>query len=144
MAKKNILTKEAILKVQDIEIREVEVPEWGGVVYVRGMTGRERDRYENSLYKQKGKERVLNTQNARAKLVVMCTVDQDGNRIFDEEEVNVLSQKFQALDRIFAVAMELSGITENDLEELTKTRRNEFRRLVFKLAVLLGMSPGKF
>lgn len=121
MAKKNILTKEAILKAQDIEIREVEVPEWGGVVYVRGMTGRERDRYENSLYKQKGKERVLNTQNARAKLVVMCTVDQDGNRIFDEEEVNVLSQKSsKALDRIFAVAMELSGITENDMEELTK------------------------
>ena len=71
MSKVAFLSRDAILKVQDIETRELEIPEWGGSVLVRGMTGHERDRYENSLYKQRGKDRQLNTQNARAKLVVL-------------------------------------------------------------------------
>jgi hypothetical protein len=121
MSKVAFLSRDAILKVQDIETRELEIPEWGGSVLVRGMTGHERDRYENSLYKQRGKDRQLNTQNARAKLVVLCTVDAEGNRLFDDKDINALAQKSsKALDRIFAVAMELSGIHEEDMGELTK------------------------
>lgn len=121
MSKKVILTREAILQAQDIEIREVEVPEWGGTVHVRGMSGLERDNYESSLYVQRGKDRRLNTRNARAKLCAFCAVDPKGNRLFTDKDLNSLSGKSsKALDRIFAVAMEMSGISEDDMEELTK------------------------
>lgn len=126
MSKVTFLTKEAIFKAQDIEIRELEIPEWGGTVFVRGMTGHERDKYEDSLYQQRGKDRQLNTRNARAKLVCLCTVDKDGNRLFEDKDVSGISQKSsKALDRIFSVAMELSGISEDDLEELTKNSEEE-------------------
>ena len=121
MSKKVILTREAILNAQDAEIHELEIPEWGGSVYVRGMTGRERDRFEDSLYKQRGKDLKLNMLNARAKLVALCTVDKDGNRLFSDDDVLALGNKnAKALERIFAFAQDLSGITEEDMEDLTK------------------------
>jgi hypothetical protein len=38
-----MLSKKDILDVQDIQKVEVPVPEWGGVVYVKAMTGVERE-----------------------------------------------------------------------------------------------------
>ena len=116
-----LLDREAILKANDIEKREVYIPEWGGSVYVRGMTGRERDQFEASIIRQRGRNTEINMKNARAKLVVMCTVDQEGNRLFTDADVAPLADKSaKALDRIFAVAQELSGITREDMEELTE------------------------
>ena len=43
------LSRDDILKAADNEPEEVDVPEWGGSVLVRGMTGRERDAFEVSL-----------------------------------------------------------------------------------------------
>lgn len=116
-----LLDREAILKANDIEKREVYIPEWGGSVYVRGMTGRERDQFEASIIRQRGRDTEINMKNARAKLVVMCTVDQEGNRLFTDADIALLANKSaKALDRIFAVAQELSGITREDMEELTE------------------------
>lgn len=116
-----LLDREAILKANDIEKREVYIPEWGGSVYVRGMTGRERDQFEATIIRQRGRNTEINMKNARAKLVVMCTVDQEGNRLFTDADVALLSEKSaKALDRIFVVAQELSGITREDMEELTE------------------------
>lgn len=116
-----VLDREAILKANDIEKREVYIPEWGGSVYVRGMTGRERDQFEATIIRQRGRNTEINMKNARAKLVVMCTVDQEGNRLFTDADVALLSEKSaKALDRIFVVAQELSGITREDMEELTE------------------------
>lgn len=119
--KKVFLTRDAILNADDIEKREVFIPEWNGHVIVRGMSGKERDAYEASIVKQRGKDTQVNMKNARAKLVALCTIDETGKRLFTEADVVALSQKSaKALDRIFAVAMELSGISQDDLEELTK------------------------
>ena len=116
-----LLDREAILKANDIEKREVYIPEWGGSVYVRGMTGRERDQFEATIIRQRGRNTEINMKNARAKLVVMCTVDQEGNHLFTDADVALLSEKSaKALDRIFVVAQELSGITRGDMEELTE------------------------
>jgi hypothetical protein len=116
-----ILDRDAILKADDIEVRELEVPEWGGSVYVRGMTGRERDQFEAGIVKQKGRNTEINMKNARAKLVVLCTVDENGKRIFGDADIALLADKSaKALDRIFSVAQELSGISREDMEELTK------------------------
>lgn len=115
------LSREAILQADDIEIRKVEIPEWGGYVYVRGMTGKERDDYEASLVKQRGRDTQVNMRNARAKLVVLCAVDEQGKNLFSESDIAKISRKSaKAIDRIFAVARELSGITEDDMEELTE------------------------
>jgi len=115
-----MLNRDAILSAQDVNKKYVEIPEWGGGVYVRGMTGKERDDYEASIVSQKGTSTKMNMKNARAKLVVLCTVDEEGNKIFQSGDVLALGNKSsKALDRIFSVAQDLSGISKDDMDDLT-------------------------
>lgn len=116
-----ILSKKDILEIADIKKQLVPVPEWGGEVYVKGLTGAERDKFESELVTIRGKEQVVNMANARAKLAAMSICDENGKRLFGESDVQALSQKSgAALQRIFAVAQKLSGLSDDDVEELTE------------------------
>ena len=46
------LSRDTILQREDIKTEDVEVPEWGGTVRVRGMSGVERDAFEAGLIQQ--------------------------------------------------------------------------------------------
>jgi len=120
--KVEFLTKDQILGASDIEEKVVEVPEWGGKVLVRGLTGVQRDAYEKSCLEGKGKNRDINMINARAKLVALTVVDPKSKApVFSMLDVKALGGKSaKALNRIWEVASELSGIGEEDVEELTK------------------------
>ncbi len=110
------LKRDEILEAQDQTIEEVAVPEWGGVVLVRGMTGAERD----ALEAETGAG-GMNLENFRARLLVRCIVDAEGQRVFRDEDAEALGKKnARALDRIFAVATRLSGLTNDEVEALTK------------------------
>lgn len=115
------LSKDQILAAEDIPTKDVEVPEWGGSVRMRGLTGSERDAYESSLFQQRGEKRILRTENARARLVAMCIVDEDGERMFSDAEAKDLGRKSgKVLDRLFDEARKLSGLTAEDVEELAE------------------------
>lgn len=115
------LTRDAILYVPDMKTETVNIPEWGGEVLVRGMNGNERDLYERSILVQNGKNTRVNMTNARAKLVVWTVVDEDGKRLFTDADIEALGKKSaSALSRIFNVAARLSGITEEDMAEITE------------------------
>jgi hypothetical protein len=114
------LTAAEILAIEDIVEELVDVPEWKGTVRVRGLTGRERDAYESSLLDQRGRNAKANLQNARTKLVVMAVRNADGSRMFTETDIGPLSAKGAApLNRIWKKALELSGMRDEDVEELT-------------------------
>lgn len=111
--------RDQILGADDIRLVPVEVPEWKATVYVRMLSGTERDRFEASLVKGQGKQRAPDLANLRARLVVLCAVDAEGNRIFKDEDVAALGAKAAApLDRLFTAAQSLNGLTEKDVEEL--------------------------
>ena len=121
-----LLTRDAILQVQDLPTERVHVPEWGGDVLVRALTGAERDRFEQSIVEQRGNSTRMNLQNIRAKLVALTVVDEQGNRIFKDEDVKWLGNKSAAaLDRIFEVAQRLSGLRDEDVEELAKNSESD-------------------
>lgn len=114
-----ILTKDAILTAEDLKRELVPVPEWGGEVYVRALTGAERDKFESSVVEQRGKRQIFHTQDIRAKLAAYTIVDEKGERLFSDADVKALSQKSAAaLNRVYEVAARLSGITEEAIEEL--------------------------
>lgn len=116
-----LLSKESILAVQDVVTERVEVPEWGGTVLVRGLTGAERDAFEGEVIQRSGRDVKTNTRNMRARLVVLSVVDEQGNRLFGFPDIETLGAKSaRALDRVFAVAMRLSGLRDEDVEELTE------------------------
>lgn len=122
-----LLTKAAILAAQDLKHEDVEVPEWGGTVRVRGFSGAERDAFEASfatpeLYaavKAKGPSAI--SENIRARLVAFCAVDEAGALLFTDADVVELGKKSAAaLDRVYAVAQRLNGLSNADVDELGK------------------------
>lgn len=116
-----LLTRDAILDVDDRAYEEVDCPEWGGTVRLRSITGAQRDAYEQSLIEQRGNNRKMNLRNARAKLIVLCAVDQDGHQMFGEDDVNRLSRKnAKPLDRLFDACRRLCGLSDDDVDKLTE------------------------
>ena len=117
-----ILDRSAIEAAQDIPTEDVLVPQWGGTVRLRGLTGSQRDAYEASVVEMRGETRRYKLQNLRARLVALCLIDEEGNLLFsDDAAVKSLGQKSaQALDMLFAKARKLSGLSEDDIEELAE------------------------
>lgn len=116
-----LLSKSAILAADDLKTEDVEVPEWGGTVRVRAFSGRERDEFEASLVRGDGKDRKVDLTNMRARLVALTVVDETGQKLFTHDDVDLLGAKSgAALDRVFAVAQKLNGLSGADVEELTK------------------------
>lgn len=121
-----ILTRDDILKISDIQIERVSVPEWGGDILVRSMSGTERDQFEASMVEQRGKNRRYNLQNIRAKLASLTICDESGERLFTEQDVKELGKKnATALQRVLIVAQKLSGITDEDVDELAEEMKND-------------------
>jgi len=121
-----ILGAKDILEAPAPEMELVSVPEWGGAVFVRPMTGTERDSFEASIMHEvkgaNGKTEWKPTfDNLRARLCVRCMCDAQGNRLFTDEQAIVLGRtSAKALDRVYSVAQKLNGVTDADIEELAK------------------------
>lgn len=114
-----MLNRDDILKASDIKVEPVLA--WGGTVYVKGMTGKERDQFEASIIQMRGNKQNFNLENVRAKLCVLTICDESGNRLFTDADLPLLAEKSaQELQKIFIVAQRLSGITEEDLSDYTK------------------------
>lgn len=111
------LSREQILAVQDCKIEDVDIPEWGGIVRVKALSGTERDQLEAAIIGKSGEER--NYSNLRARMVALSVVDESGDLIFDRKDIASLGAKNAcALDRIFDVGQRLSGMTAKDVKEL--------------------------
>ena len=120
-----MLNKDQIKGVSDLETQEVDVPEWGGAVRLKSLTGTERDRFEASVVQGQGRNTTVNMQNLRAKLVALSAIDEQGNSLFTEEDVKWLGGKSaKALNRLFNAAQSLSGLSESDVKELTANFSN--------------------
>jgi len=78
------------LNAKDIETETVDVPEWGGAVMVRALTGSERDSFEAGIIRQNGKKVSRDLNNIRAKLCAACIIDEAGKRIFSEADIQAL------------------------------------------------------
>lgn len=112
------LSKDQILQADDLPTEVVEVPEWGGSVTVRTLTGAQRDKLEESIVSSPGQR---NLTNLRARLVALAVVDENNEPMFTFEDATVLGNKSaRALDRVFASAQRLSGFTKQDVEDIAK------------------------
>jgi hypothetical protein len=116
-----LLSKQQILNAVDMTTADVIVPEWGGTMRVRTLSGKERDQFEASLVVGAGKKRRPDMVNIRAKLVALCAIDEGGNRLFNESEIALLGAKSAAaLDRVFTACQRLNGLSDEDVEQLEK------------------------
>lgn len=116
-----ILGKDAILSATDNKYAEVPVPEWGGEVRIRTLAAYERDNFEQSMSRERSGKRTDNLRNVRARLVVLCAVDEHGGRLFSRDDVEILGTKSAAaLARLFEACLALNGMSDKDIDELTE------------------------
>jgi hypothetical protein len=119
------LSKSAILSAPDLQPVAIDVPEWGGRIYIRPMTGAERDRWEIDHLGNPGVD-------VRARLAVSILCDESGKLLFGREDIPDLTQKSaHALDRIWSAGTKLCRITNEDVEALRKNSET----------ILSGVSP---
>jgi hypothetical protein len=106
-----MLTKDQILSA--CETVTVEVPEWKGSVLIRMLTAKEA--LDFLEYCEQEKDGL--TQ--QFKLCCLTIVDESGNRIFSDEDIDILKTKSgRAINRIIAVAMSHNGLSDvNELEK---------------------------
>lgn len=118
----SLLDRTAILGADDRRTEDVAVPEWGGTVRVRALSGAERDAYEAGIVSLRADgSKAVNMKNLRGRLVSLSCVDEAGNRIFTDEDAVALGDKSaSALERVFDVARRLSGLSEDDVDELAE------------------------
>jgi len=114
-----LLTRDAILAVDDLPTADVEVPEWGGCVRIRTMTGAERDNLENSLERARSKPGGLDVTGVKARLAILTMVDMEGEAMFTIADLPALQNKSGgAIDRLFKAAQDLNALGDDAVEEL--------------------------
>lgn len=105
-----MLSAEDILRVDDIEVREVAVPEWKGTVYLRVMDGAARDAYDQARL-NRDKDRAAGAIGIRAKLLGHTICDKDGMLLFTDAQIPDLAMKSGAvIARLFDIACDMNGI----------------------------------
>ena len=110
------LTREAILGAQDVAIERVSTPEWGkdSFVWIKSMTGSERDWFEGRFSELEGAGKFL---DFRAKLCSLVICDEGGTNLFAESDIKQLgTRNAKTLDRIFDAGMALSGLDKDALD----------------------------
>jgi hypothetical protein len=118
----NLLDKKKLLERDELLTEKVEF-ENGDYVYVRQMTGHERDVFERSLYvmDEKGKP-TTKLDDFRAKLAVVTICDEEGKLLLDPKDFLLLSNAMSAakLEKVVNAAQKLNAISEADKEALVK------------------------
>lgn len=113
MPDEQALGKQSILNVADAHVEALDVPEWKGRVWLRVMTGKERDAFD-ALATATGVR-----PNIRACFAVRVIANEKGDRVFTDSDVEKLGEKSSlALDRIWDAGMKLNAILAPDVEEL--------------------------
>lgn len=117
-----LLGRNAILEADDLKTEDVPVPEWGGEVRVRMLTGEERDAYEASMVEmKKDGSAKANRENVRARLLILCIVNEQGEQMFNRADIKLLGRKSaKALERVINKVNELNGITDEELDTLAE------------------------
>lgn len=103
-----------------IDRDRLTVPELGGDIFVRGMSGKERDKFEEGLRIRKGsKAGQSDLRNFRAQLAVKVIVNDAGERLLNDADADLFGRlPAGVLDRIIAKCTELSGKAEQEIDDL--------------------------
>lgn len=131
--KEKVLTKDSIFKAEDITKEWIDIPEWKGGLYIKVLSGGERDAFEEGMFKSNDMGNFTrNLENMRARLIAFAAVDVNNKPIFDSTlkydvqgklygDIAELGKKSSiVLDRMYTVAQRLNKLRKEDIDDLTK------------------------
>ena len=114
-----MLKREEILSKTSLKTEKVIIEEWDGEVLVSEMSGAMRDGWEQAIREKDSSGRLV---SPRAKLIVFTVVDENGNRIFKDDDIEAIGKlSSETLEKICAAAMRLNGL---GADEISKAKKN--------------------
>jgi len=106
------LSKAQILAADDLPIRKIKVKEWGGEIALRCLSGQEASDWYSA-----GLEGIP----SMCMMIALSAIDDDGERLFENDDVEALGKKNpNALRVVFDAALSLSaldGEADSDAEK---------------------------
>ena len=115
-----ILTKEAILKSDDLKGESLTIKEWGGDINVGILSGTDLDKFQKVLKELSGKGISENLPDKLARLAILVISDEKGKRLFTDADIPALMAKsFPAMQRVMEKALEVNQMTEEAAAELS-------------------------
>ena len=117
-----MLDKNAILAAADLKSQDIDVPEWGGTVRVKTLSGIERERFLATVAAtEPGTDPNQRMGILIRHLLVTTLVGEDGLRLFSDDDVDTLGTKSaEVLQRLFIVAQTLNGLGAKAQDNITK------------------------
>lgn len=111
------LSREQVIRAIEARGREtvpVEVPEWGGTVFVRRLSYAELQEIGLEEGARPSAEQVV-------RLVAACLADEQGQRLFSDEEAPQLARAdVGAFTRVLLEALRVNGLASAELEEMVE------------------------
>lgn len=122
MTEEKLLSRKEILAIDDAVYEYIDMPEWGGTIRVKSLSGTERRAYERSLIViGDGKDVEVNWDaydTSQPRLVSMSIVDKFGKPEFSIKDITKLGQKSSAnLQRVFEVCQRISALDKKSIQE---------------------------
>jgi hypothetical protein len=112
-----VATRDSILGADDLRTEVVSTQEWGDV-RIRTMTGAERDQLDAHLVRTKKTKEFNDPTEFNARLVMLCAVDDKGERLFDESHISELQKKAaKPLGEVADAILALNGMDEEEVEK---------------------------
>ena len=115
------LSKDDILNCDDLKLKEVDIPQWSGSIFIKPMSGTGRDAFETQFVAARNKG-LAAPKHIRSMLAVLTVCDSKGNLLFnsDKDVAKLGNKSGAALDLIFAEAQKINGLSDDDVDALAK------------------------
>jgi hypothetical protein len=120
-----VLTREQILQT-DLPFETIYIPEWGGDVRIKTMTGQERAAFEDSVVIDRDGKAEVDKKLFFAHLLAFTMVDDEGALLFESTEQvkeQLLTKSGAVLMRIGNRSARLNGLSAQDQEDLIKNSK---------------------
>ena len=115
------VTRDDILKADDLPSEAIDIPQWGGSVTVRTMTGTDRDEFHRVIQKRRGSDDddLMDMRGLKAMLLQRTITNGNGELMFKVSDLAALGAKSPvAIDLVYDLAARLNGLSAEDVEEL--------------------------
>jgi hypothetical protein len=114
------LTINDILGKEDKVTERLEISEWGGCVYIRIMSAKERSEMEDLFMKIN--ESKKETGKFRCELIRRTWVDHNGALMITDDALasHMMGKNALAIEKIFEKACEVNAFRQKDIDTLKK------------------------
>ncbi len=109
------LSLDQILSAEDLPTKDIEIPEWGGVVKIQGLSKAKADKVSLECFDDDGE---VDTAKLQVQMVLHCLVEP---KITEAELTLLVEKKASVFNRLAVECMAHNGSTEEVAEQSAAT-----------------------